>query len=75
MGGCESCCGVDEDEESGRLLTENGGERSGEARRRAADAALRRAGAFAQRARPKPSVPSDSGAPNITGTGMRWEAG
>ena len=85
MGGClTSCCAVEDDgEESSKLLNNNTGRQiagSEEARRRAAEAALRRAGALAQRARSKPSASTNHGtnrgmSKNITGDGMRWEAG
>jgi hypothetical protein len=83
MGGCCSCCAGDDEEEEetrGSLLNKGGSPtrgRSLEARRKAAEAALRRAGALAQRGRPKAVAATNARAQgkSMCGEGMRWEAG
>lgn len=76
---CSSCCtagtvGSAYDEEERGLLNDAANSRSEEARRKAAEAALRRAGALAQRARPeKPR--GCTGARHAMSNGMRWDGG
>ena len=79
MGALCSCCSADTDDEANeQLLSEPLGDP--EARRKAADAALRRAGSLAQRLRPapKPGPPRNSGSGGgdaYSEGGMRWTAG
>ena len=76
MGALCSCCttGMTGDEEDG-LLGDANSARSDEARRKAAEAALRRAGALAQRARPPPRSSSSNTRPSSVSNNMRWEGG
>ena len=76
MGALCSCCttGMTGDEEDG-LLGDANSARSDEARRKAAEAALRRAGALAQRARPPPRSSSSNTRPSSISNNMRWEGG
>ena len=75
---CSCCASIDADEEGEFLIHDriDRNEPVSEARRKAADAALRRAGSMAQRLRPQKAVakPSVERAP-FHGDGMRWTAG
>lgn len=79
MGDCFSCCNSSYDEEEARhsLLADRSNNQSEEARRKAAEAALRRAGTMAQRARPAPRQDprSNTRLKSAISEGMRWEGG
>lgn len=80
MGALCSCCtssaGPDDDVSDPLIRRSEDAPRSQEARRAAAEAALRRAGAAAQRARPKPNAARHGGSGGADrATGMRWTAG
>ena len=71
-----SCCSTQNDEEAEAVtLLEERDERSAEARRLAADAALRRAGSMLRPKRGNHQTASSSLRPGIHGDGMRWDAG
>ena len=65
----------DDDDEIQSSLLGNEQRLSETVRRKAAEAALRRAGAMAQRARPKSSHTNKFDAHNSISQGMRWEGG
>ena len=75
MGCCYSS--ADDDESESLMGRKGNSERSEEARRKAAEAALLRAGAMAQRLRrPQPAAkPASTGGKSFTGSGMRWDGG
>ena len=80
MGMCMSCCTSVVDETSDPLLSSDRiDSMSAEARRKAADAALRRAGSMAKALRPKQKKQEgqrcNATSSSAYGDGMRWTAG
>ena len=71
MGNC--CLSADADDSNDPLLAEI--PRDQEARRKAAEAALRRVGAMTSNLRPKPKAVAPRPGSSVYGDGMQWKAG